>query len=293
MIYFLQSVNRVIDMESNNNNILIIGGPNSGKTHFGGQLYLRFRCDECNYKISTPPEDLTIFQEVVDCLSDGRSATHTNVDSHKNLFLEVVDPNGYVTSISFPDYGGEQIKQIVSSRQINELWRNQIQGSNNWMFFIRLDEVAEIEDIVNRPLPESVSTKSNAGTALKISDNAFFIELLQMLLFAKQVSFKQNITIPKLMVVLSCWDILKLDEERTPVEVLKSKLPLFYEFISNLWDERNLDIVGLSSTGKTLSDKKPDDEYLNNSPEDFGYVILPNGKKEKDLTVLIGRTIGQ
>ncbi len=280
-------------MESNNNNILIIGGPNSGKTHFGGQLYLRFRCDEYNYKISTPPEDLTIFEEVVDCLYDGRSATHTNVDSHKNISLEVVDSKGYVTSISFPDYGGEQIKQIVDSRQINKLWRNQIQGSNDWMFFIRIDEIAEMEDIVNRPLPESVSTKNNANTAFKISDNAFFIELLQMLLFAKQVSFKQNITIPNLIVVLSCWDALKVDEETIPAMFLKNKLPLFYEFISNLWDNNNLNIVGLSSTGKTLSDKKSDDEYLNNSPENFGYVILPDGKKEKDLTVLIGRTIGK
>lgn len=280
-------------MESNNRNILIIGGPNSGKTHFGGQLYLRFRCDEYNYRISTPPEDLTVFQEVVDCLYDGRSATHTNVDSHKNLSLEVVDSKGYVTSISFPDYGGEQVKQIVDNRQINELWRSQILGSNNWIFFIRLDEVAEIEDIVNRPLPESVSTKDNADAVLKISDNAFFVELLQMLLFAKQVPLKQNITIPKLMVVLSCWDALKLDEGTTPIMLLKSKLPLFYEFISNMWNKKDLDIVGLSSTGKTLSDKKSDDEYLSDSPENFGYIILPDGKKEKDLTILIGRTIGE
>lgn len=280
-------------MESSNNNILIIGGPNSGKTHFGGQLYLRFRCDEYNYRISTPPEDLTVFQEVVDCLYDGRSATHTNVDSHKNLSLEVVDSKGYVTSISFPDYGGEQVKQIVDNRQINELWRSQIIGSNNWIFFIRLDEVAEIEDIVNRPLPESVSTKNNADAVLKISDNAFFVELLQMLLFAKQVPLKQNITIPQLMVVLSCWDALKLDEGTTPVMLLKSKLPLFYEFVSNLWNEKDLDIVGLSSTGKTLSDKKSDYEYLSDSPENFGYIILPDGKKEKDLTILIGRTIGK
>jgi len=280
-------------MESNNNNILIIGGPNSGKTHFGGQLYLRFRSDECNYKISTPPEDLTIFQEVVDCLYNGRSAQRSNVDLHRNLSLEIYDVKNNKISISFPDYGGEQIKHIVNNRQINELWRSQIQGSDNWMLFIRLDGVAEIEDIVNRPLPRTVNPASEANSALKISDNAFLVELLQMLLFTKQISSKQSITTPRLMIVLSCWDVLKLADGKIPVSILKSKLPLFYEFISNLWDEKSLDIVGLSSTGKTLSSENPDEDYLNNSPENFGYIILPNGEKEKDLTILISRTIGE
>ncbi|KAA6332119.1 hypothetical protein EZS27_019338 [termite gut metagenome] len=279
-------------MESNDNNILIIGGPNSGKTHFGGQLYLRFRSDECNYKISTPPEDLTVFQEVVDCLSDGRSASRSNVELHRNLSLEVRDVNSNKISISFPDYGGEQVKQIVDNRQINELWRNQIQNSDSWMFFIRLDEVAEIEDIVNRALPETVSAKSKTDSVLNVSDNAFFVELLQMLLFTKQTSIKQSITIPKLMVVLSCWDALNLSEGKIPSALLKEKLPLFYEFIRTVWDENSLDTVGLSSTEKTLDSKKSDDDYLNNSPSNFGYVILPNGEKEKDLTLLISKAIG-
>jgi hypothetical protein len=279
-------------MESNNNNILIIGGPNSGKTHFGGQLYLRFRSDECNYKISTPPEDLTVFQEVVDCLSDGRSASRSNVELHRNLSLEVRDVNSNKISISFPDYGGEQVKQIVDNRQINELWRNQIQNSDSWMFFIRLDEVAEIEDIVNRALPETVSAKSKTDSVLKVSDNAFFVELLQMLLCTKQTSIKQSITIPKLMVVLSCWDALNLSEGKIPSALLKEKLPLFYEFIRTVWDENSLDTVGLSSTEKALDSKKSDDDYLNNSPSNFGYVILPNGEKEKDLTLLISKAIG-
>ncbi|KAA6325337.1 hypothetical protein EZS27_025440 [termite gut metagenome] len=102
-------------MENKSNNILIIGGQNSGKTHFGGQLYLRFRSDEYNYKISIPPQDLTVFQEVVDCLSNGCSASRSNVDLHRNLFLEIIDSKNDVTFISFPDYGGEQVKRIVDN----------------------------------------------------------------------------------------------------------------------------------------------------------------------------------
>lgn len=272
-----------------NKNILIIGGPNSGKTHFGGQLYLRFRCDEYNYKILTPPEDLTVFQEVVDCLYDGRSAEHTNTESHKNLGLEIIDQKENAISISFPDYGGEQIRQIINSRQINDLWQNQIEDSNNWMLFIRLDKISEIEDIVNRSLPEKVETSNKANSAFKISDNAFYVELLQMFLFTKGVSVKQDIELPRLMIILSCWDLLKTKD--IPPEILRKKLPLFNEFIMNLWNIDNLNIIGLSSTEKTLSNKKSDNAYLNSSPEKFGYIVLPDGKKEKDLTLLISKLV--
>ncbi|KAA6320342.1 hypothetical protein EZS27_029873 [termite gut metagenome] len=275
-----------------NNNILIIGGPNSGKTHFGGQLYLRFRSDEYNYKISTPPQDLTVFQEVVDCLSNGCSASRSNVDLHRNLSLEIIDSKNDVTFISFPDYGGEQVKRIVDNRRINALWQNQIENSDKWMFFIRLNDIPEIEDIVNRPLPEKVSVKDKGKLPFKLSDHAFYIELLQMLLYAKKVSNKQNIVIPRLMIVLSCWDLLNA-EGTTPSEILKSKLPMFYEFITNSWDKNNLYIVGLSSTEKTLDSKIPDNDYLDKNPENFGYAILPDGTKEKDLTTLISKIIGQ
>jgi hypothetical protein len=275
-----------------NNNILIIGGPNSGKTHFGGQLYLRFRSDECTYKIATPPEDLTVFQEVVDCLSDGRSASRSNVELRKNLSLKIIDSKNVAVSVSFPDYGGEQIKQIVDNRGVNELWQHQIENSDKWILFIRLNDIPEIEDIVNRPLPEKVSIKDERKSPLKISDNAFYIELLQMLLYAKKVSNKQNVTIPRLMIALSCWDLLNAGGA-IPQEILKTKLPMFYEFVTYSWDKSNLYIVGLSSTEKTLHNEKSDDDYLNSSPENFGYAILPDGTKEKDLTLLISKIIGQ
>ncbi|KAA6325336.1 hypothetical protein EZS27_025439 [termite gut metagenome] len=160
------------------------------------------------------------------------------------------------------------------------------------MFFIRLNDIPETEDIVNRPLPEKVSVKDKGKSPFKLSDNAFYIELLQMLLYAKKVSNKQNIVIPRLMIVLSCWDLLNA-EGIIPSEILKSKLPMFYKFITNSWDKNNLYIVGLSSTEKTLDSKIPDNDYLDKNPESFGYAIFPDGTKEKDLTMLISKIIGQ
>ena len=71
-------------MDNSNNNILIIGGPNVGKTHFGGQLYGRLNSRQFNYKIAqnNRPTDLTIFQDVLDKLSEGMRAGHTRSEEH-------------------------------------------------------------------------------------------------------------------------------------------------------------------------------------------------------------------
>src|SRR3546814_3448210 len=78
-------------MDTTNNTILIIGGPNVGKTHFGGQLYGRLNARTERYKITSPPDDLTIFQEVLDNLNEGKSSGHTHVTAHQTLELEIED----------------------------------------------------------------------------------------------------------------------------------------------------------------------------------------------------------
>ena len=141
-------------MDTTNNTILIIGGPNTGKTHFGGQLYGRLSSRTEHYKITSPPDDLSIFQEVLENLNEGKSSGHTHVTSHQTLTLEIEDNAGIKSVFSFPDYGGEQVKAIVNDRRVNKIWKEQIDKSNSWMLFIRLHEVKAIEDVVNRGLPD-------------------------------------------------------------------------------------------------------------------------------------------
>ncbi|PZU02140.1 MAG: hypothetical protein DI622_21240, partial [Chryseobacterium sp.] len=128
-------------MHKQNNTILIIGGPNAGKTHFGGQLFGRLNARTEHYKITSLPDDISIFQEVLDNLNDGKSSGHTNVSSHNRLKLEIESTSGQRSEFSFPDYGGEQIKTIINSRRVNKTWAEQIERSNSWMLFIRADEL--------------------------------------------------------------------------------------------------------------------------------------------------------
>lgn len=277
------------------NNVLIIGGPNAGKTHFGGQLYGRLNSRKFSYKIAphNRPSDLTIFQDVIDKLSEGKRAGHTEASANRNIELKIDDEHGNKIVFAFPDYAGEQVKSIVENRRINTIWKEYIDSSSSWMLFVRLDEIPQLEDIINRGIPsaEEMKKRKVQTTPVKISDAAYFVELLQMLLYIKGIPTLNKIKKPNLVIVLSCWDVLKLPDNTLPSEILKERLPLLYHFAKNIWSENSIKIIGLSSTEKSLTDE-PDDEYIDRTPINFGYFINSEGDKKEDLTLLIRTLIG-
>lgn len=272
------------------NNILVIGGPNAGKTHFGGQLYGRLNSKLFKYKIAPDnrPADLTIFQEVIDKLSEGRRAGHTEASANRNIELKIEDNSGNQITFAFPDYAGEQVNFIVDYRRLNAVWRHYIESSTEWVVFIRLDELTPVEDIINKgiPSPEEIKKRNVIPPPVKISSAAYFIELLQMLLYAKAVPTLSAVDKPKLTIALSCWDLLNQSDGRLPSDLLKERLPLLYNFLTNCWQKSALSFVGLSSTEKTLTDEA-DEDYIDKTPINFGYFINPSGEKQKDLTLLI------
>lgn len=277
------------------NDILILGGPNVGKTHYGGQLYGRLMNKKGLYKILSPPESLNIFKEVINTLAEGKSAGRTHVSSNEQLSLEVEDLDKNRTIFSFPDYGGEQIDKIVNERKIDTAWKDKIHNSTAWMLFIRLDVIKTIEDVVNRGIPdqEVLKLRHEGKNPLTKSASAFLIELLQILLYVKKISTLEKTFNPKLTVVLSCWDNIDGVQEGTiPSELLKERLPLVKQYIDSVWEKEALSIIGLSSTERTLSAKSTDEEYIEKGPENFGYIINTDGKRENDLTQSIASIIG-
>jgi len=45
-------------------------------------------------------------------------------------------------------------------------------------------------------------------------------------------------------------------------------------------------VLGLSAQGQPLDEKRPAEEYLNNGPERMGWLVLPDGERDRDLTRL-------
>ncbi|MGM0582544.1 MAG: TRAFAC clade GTPase domain-containing protein [Bacteroidota bacterium] len=123
-------------------NILIIGGPNTGKTHFGIQLYERINSRQFEFKIDPKnrPSDLSIFEDGLKNIYNGKRAAHTETGANRSIELIITNEKNSEVKLAFPDYAGEQITSIVTNRKVNNLWQDYIEKSTSWVLFIRLNE---------------------------------------------------------------------------------------------------------------------------------------------------------
>lgn len=276
-------------------NILIIGGPNTGKTHFGIQLYERINSRQFEFKIDPQnrPSDLSIFEDGLKNIYNGKRAAHTEASANRSIELKITDEKNSEVKLAFPDYAGEQITSIVDNRKVNDLWQDYIKNSTSWVLFIRLNELTTLEDIVNKGIPsaEEIQKRNSQPPPVKISEAAFYVELIQTLAYIKGLSTYSPIVEPNLTVVLSCWDELDLPEDQVPSTLLQERLPMLFDFLNNNWQNESLSIIGLSSTEKSLTDD-PDEDFMDKEPINFGYFVDKGGSRNKDLTSLIWDFIG-
>lgn len=284
---------------SNRDSVLVVGGPRTGKTHYGGQLLGRVRRGQGQLVIRGMPESIAPLEEVFRSLAQGRSAGHTPTQTYHEVVLplsvsqDAPQLAGADLDLVWPDYGGEQVRNFVLERRLSPEWQSRIQKANGWMLFVRPHTVHIPDDMLSRPQGEVAPPPAEASDR-EPSDAAFFVELLQILLFAKGASAFGWLNTPRLVVLLSCWDEVASDEENQPLpsEVLRARLPLAAEFIASNWQGDAASIWGLSSLSKPLSQTEPDDDYMDWGPEHFGYVVTPTGTRSPDLTLPLLAALG-
>lgn len=288
--------------EHTKKSILVIGGPGVGKTHYGGQLLGRVRGQNSVLALRSTPDSIAPLEEVFRCLAQGKCAQHTPTSTYHEVILPLKnrgENEGSKTDFDliWPDYGGEQIAQFVSNRRFAPDWRERITNATGWIVFLRPDSARLPADFLSRPQghisqSEKSSKKPLEDEERKLSDTAFFIELLQILLFAYGANLSCPLQKPHLTLILSRWDEINVPEGHLPSEALRTRLPLVAEFIESNWDDAAYSIWGVSALGKALNKDTADDDYMDLGPTKFGYVICPDGSRSPDLTLPLGAALG-
>jgi hypothetical protein len=267
-----------------NDSILIIGPPNSGKTTFIAQFLTRVKKRKNSISLLKMPENIEAITDAVKQLAKGESPTPTSAGNHVKLILPI-KVNDKDIQLVCPDYGGEQVNNITEFMEIDEHWTKLLGSSDRWILFIRPHSITCEYDLSKSSYEEVSAEKSVDTSSPALSEQSRFIELLQSLLYAKNIGVKELIGTPSLCIVLTCWD--ELDGNETPIEVLQSKLPLLLHFIETVWHREAFRVLGLSSQEFSLDTPEAKDKYQDELPENFGYMIDQGGNIDNDITNLI------
>jgi hypothetical protein len=270
--------------------ILLVGESNVGKTHYGAQFLKRLMVKACALKMHGAPTNLEAFTTALGCLTEGKATDHTPASSYVESVWPIQDSEGRLAELVWPDYGGEQVRKLVTERRIPATWRERVLEATDWVVLIRLHSLRSEEDLFTRPLQSFAKAETqDEPAAFEPSDQARTIELLQMLLYLAQFSLDRPLRKPRLTILLSCWDELNTTE--LPPRLLAARLPMLWSFVRSNWTSPS--VIGLSALEKALSKTVPDADYATRGPEDFGYVILPNGERSTDITLPIQRLMAE
>lgn len=273
------------------NSILLIGKPHSSKTVFLSQFYSRLQKKKSKLTLYKSVEDLSPISAAREALANGEEPQATPAEKSVKFHLPIQIDDQKI-DLKCPEYGGEQVVSIVENRELNKEWKGSIEESNNWILFIRLNSInkpLDISDVTYSEQHKPNSITIDVNTEYLLSDQSFFIELLQILLHSKKYDYHLINKKLKLTVVLTCWD--EMNTKDKPHDLLRKKLPLLFNFIESNWEKTSLNIIGLSAQGFSLNAAENKEKYQIEGPEEFGYLVLPDGTHSNDITQLIEQSL--
>lgn len=267
-----------------NDPILIIGHPDSGKTTFIIQFFIRVTKRKSSITLTKTPENIKAITDAVKRIASGEEPMPTPAEENVELVLPI-DVDGKNIDLVCPDYGGEQVNDLTALMEIDHNWKKLVSSSNRWMLFIRPHRITPEYDLSISSYEGIEKTESTTFTSPALSDQSRFIELLQALLYTKGKGLRNPIDVPKIFIVLTCWD--ELNTTKKPVQILRAKLPMLFHFVETIWAKKAFEILGLSAQEFPLTTQEAKDKYLDDLPENFGYMVDHKGAKDKDITKLV------
>jgi hypothetical protein len=271
--------------------LLVLGGPDSGKTTYRAQLYQRIEHLPGELRLRSSVDDTTAIEKDVERLVQGLQPLHTNRSTYHSTTFSVEDRAGRPLVLEFADYDGEQVRKMSESNRMPLPWVERARQAQSWMYFLRIDPVRPDKGFMTDPVGSAAHVESSPSTDMGSdqSPEISAIEVLQRLLFSRGASLRHPLSSPRLAVLLSCWDELTDGEgSLPPVAVLEKRAPLLYRFVAANWLPMHRQVWGLSSIEQRLPEKDPNREFARKGPEHFGFIVRDDGQRDRDLTLPLG-----
>ncbi len=268
---------------ANVRSVMVIGESNAGKTHYGAQLLQRLNSQGCALRMRAMPTNMTAFEAALRRINDGLAAEHTSATVSADSRWPIAAGDGQTLDLIWPEYGGEQLNDILVNRQVPVAWRDRARASDGWLVLARANHHEVDGDFMSRPLSD-LKQAPTIRPPYRHTSQARLVELLQMLLFVRGADVVSGRGMPHIAIVLSCWDELPNELiKRAPPDVLRARMPMLAQFVDSAWPPKLRSIIGLSALERALDDKVVDQEFRDRGPDMFGYAVVGAEDRTRDL----------
>ncbi|SEJ27560.1 hypothetical protein [Achromobacter sp. NFACC18-2] len=275
--------------------IILLGGPDSGKTNYIGPLWRALDAGTGALHAAEQPENINFVLEVTDHLFEGNFAPRSEHSDTRRDFEVVVaaTKDGPRSRVVVPDVSGELWRSAVIDGEIDRDWMNELRHADAALLFVRVDsdlDVRPLDWVTSRRMLERLGQEEDPG----ISTQVMLCELIRFL--EVSLANREDGGLPRLSVVVTAWDrvdAVKFNEG--PVAYLEREYPLVAGRLADL-ERLNVQIFGLSAVGGDLKhDPRYRQEFLEAGCDGQGWVAVRDGdgwEKKHDVTIPIAWAVG-
>ena len=269
----------------NAQSIVLVGGPDTGKTNFIGRLWLALRNGKSSLRLSGTPNEIRYVEEAVGHLHQGSFAPRTdkNIEAEQ---LSLTIPLACVgaeqadtsTELVIPDVSGEVWKTAVETNEIPREQMIQLEQAVGALVFVRVLSELNVNppDWVNAE--KLMEFQRQDSETVEMPTQVMLCEFLRFLeLKIRNADIDRK---PRIAVVVTAWDLL--DNERSaagPKAYLEREYPLFAGRLADL-DRFEVNIFGMSIFGGDPdADSSFQDGLLSGGVDSAGYVRYWDGRE--------------
>ena len=262
--------------------VVLVGGPDTGKTNYIARLWLALRNGESILRLGGTPDDIKYVEDAVGHLHKGHFAPRTdqNVAAElSSITVPLAGPEvgheGDRVELVVPDISGEIWKTAVETREFPRERMQQLEAAVGAVVFVRVLSKLNVSppDWVNSAELMQLQEGADVGEIPTQVMLCEFVRFLELKLNAGKSGRK-----PRVAVVVTAWDLL--DAERAaagPRAYLEREYPLF---AGRLGDVSRFE-VGIFSMSILGGDPKSDaafrNELLDDGLRSKGYVRYDSG----------------
>lgn len=275
--------------------IVLIGGPDSGKTNYIGRLWRALDDGRGALHAAEQPEDIKFVLEITDHLFEGGFAPRSEHSDARRDFSVVVaaSKDGPRSRVVVPDITGELWRKAVIDSEIDTDWMNELRRADAALLFVRVDsdqDVRPLDWVTSRKWLEKVGSEEDQGLPTQV----MLCELIRFL--EASLAVRKDGGRPRLSVVVAAWDLVDEGKfEQGPVSYLEREYPLVAGRLADL-DVLDVQVFGLSVVGGDLKhDPAYRQAFLEEGLDGKGWVAVRDGdgwRKDPDVTLPIAWAVG-